>query len=197
MHIHLIVSILLYLVGHVDSPESDSLFIKDYHSLVDSHNRCLLRKIRRSTSDRIEKNDTVLLVPSFSLRKDVQWDYTNIQHNSKYASWEFFDIKRYTIDAFIKKNADSMDLYMETGLHKLSFVRTTCFQWVLDAMQNLHPDGVFLISGVPGWFFICNNKVIVLERHDDEIELHEDSCDFIGKFFTEPTFLPIYSKDML
>ena len=195
MNIQSLVTIILFFMSPIGASESDSLFLRSISRVLNSRHKCMYDRIIRASSPLINKHDTLLLVPSIALYNGILWDYDMPQNNALYADWKYFDTRPNNVEivAYIRLQNDSLEYYSNIGLKRPLFVKETEKQSLLSLIYDIHPQRIFCISGVPGWFLVINERIIAVDVRYDETITYEDPLCYIKYCFTEKLFMPIFS----
>ena len=181
--------------------ESDSLFIREYESIMNKNKRTYFRIIKRNTrKTNLLKSDSLIYVPLIALKRRVRasWDWDKTENNSVFADWSYLELSRMLIDSYIRITESGMEYYTDCRLGKAKrFDRYPPENHLLlfHMIRKYKPDYVFEVNGVPGWFFICDDKILALEAKGGDLLLYENPLLLLRNHFTAFPSWPIFSGD--
>lgn len=147
------------------------------------------------------------MIPTLSLKDDIEWDYDNFENNARYAEWEYLDIKKLFISHIIADNGSDVAMYSYTTLfrgclfHHYFFntrkLLVEEYDTFTKAISEIKPDGVFEVPYVNGWFLIIDNHIYFLSIKQDKAILTDDALEQIRKVYTDPYYIPITSGSIV
>lgn len=175
----------------------DSLFASTYRSYSDAHYETWHRRIERKTEDRIQPAEPMFIIPCFTLRKGIDWDYSDPANNERHARLDNLDQDNWLIDSFILHYGEEDAMYYENvgRSRKERFVTYSneVIQKLLAKVHQLKPDGLFRIYDIPAWFLIKDGEIKALELHNRELQLHEDAIAYLKGVFTDRLYIPVFT----
>lgn len=181
--------------NNVRSIDSDSLFIQEYKAIVKTRYEKWHNKAEKKSFKQISKTDSLLFIPVFSLKNNLSWDYDDVSNNAKFASWNCLELsKRWYIDAIlVRDNCVWKDIYLNTGRYKREQFVIWDYRPLLSYFNQLKPECVFTIFNVPGYFFIKEGRIILVENNSERLIIHENAKIYLKEVLTSPLFLPVFS----
>lgn len=178
-------------------------FVDSYIKYSKRHYRTYHKLVERTSKYRIKQSDTLLFIETLTLKKEIEneWDYNNTIINGKFASWEYFDVrKKLKAEEFLLLRGDHYDKrFVNGGLYFKSIwgeYNGVVDKQLLEAASLRRPSGIFTVAGIEGWFFIVGETIEFYEWEYSRLNYHEDALGYLKNAFIQPHYMPVFTGDL-
>ena len=143
--------------------------------------------------------DKTVLIPTLVFKRTVvsHWDYFNSLNNTEYANWSFLKLRRMAVEDIIAPNNHEYWYIKNGGFRNKPRFRVLrnddyggTYHLIWEKYREMNPDMVFRIYGLPAWFFIKDNSIIVFERNYSEIIRYDDALQYLKERMLTKDFWP-------
>ena len=178
--------------------QSDSLFIAEYLRSYTKYHKKMEKTLERRYINKSGSHD-LIIIPSIFIKETVKWDYINPANNRDLATWDVIDVRHMIIGDYIIITPDeSKHYYQNIGFIKKPsynlldsttvYGRAYCL--LLQEIEEIQPDYIFRLWGTPSWFFICGDKIVVIERIYNTLLYYDNAVDYLKHQFTQDYYWP-------